>query len=247
MYTPEQWAEILQLRKKIEKDGFKKHKFHYVTDRIKKRNDEPLEFCTHIRIHKNKPVSFKENLDLHSKNVGDLYEVVNEFLQDLTEAIWRHNQHKKKEFDRRMMEQEQHNFLENIRKALKKAGYGKQAVEGAIQILEEDLEKRFQEFKTTPDYKYFFQSNPRSHAWLKRENDVIKEIRALYKRSTNPSLSDRKIISSMAIIFATTKFWTDHLEDDLNKRIETYCERIKKRFQVIDKDQSEPWELFDPS
>jgi len=266
MDAQKEWTEICQLRRKIEEAGFKKREFHYATNNIQKPDEKPLEFCTHMRIHHSKkPVPFKENLDRQSTDVVDSYEIVDAFLQKIAELIWWHNQRKNPDFYRAVFEQDEWDLLEGLRQqleALPEKGYSQKALSRAVELivsLEQELRERQERFRNSKDYKYFHQENQLSHPWIDRENEVIRKIKSLYRKDDNresdkrenPPLfdwpvSDRKIISNMAIVFAATDFWEDYKDVGHSKRIAVYSERLKKRIQKLDHTPIDPPEMFDP-
>lgn len=245
MYSKTEWAEIAKLRHKIEKVGFKEGTF------FRDEPKGPFVFYYYIRIYDitrrkvGKAVPFRRFLNKASHEVFELAEDVDEFLWEVSEIIWQHKQVAEPEAGKRMLQMDKKNILDGTRDGLQNRGYGKKAIEKAICSLQNDLDKRLDKFKNTPNYKYFVQTSPKSHSWIDRENEAIHKIRSLYKRHTTPPLSDRGISSSMAIVFAATDFWGDHKDKEENERIGIYFERLKKRLPLVANNEAHTPEVFD--
>jgi len=242
MYKTEQWKKILDLTKIIKEEIFREK------ESAKEMQKESHPSLVRIRINDAKQKSFSSKIirlrycaDGNSDLDPEPANLMRDFLLELAEAIWHHKQHIGLGSSEDIWLGEDRIYLRDLGQRLRERGYSERVITDITELLEKDLVEGFEKLKDTQDYKYFSRANPLSQPWIARENEVIAQIRSIYKKYT--PLSDRQIISSMAILISEVDFWDDRKGD--KERISTWFERIKKRLQTVDQHQSEPPEMFD--
>jgi len=258
MCTEKHWAEILDLKNRIEEKAFAKKEYFYETgidkaeeEKTAKRHSRTKKtsklISVYMKIYREGGYTRKLLLE-NVKSLSEtdiLDEIIKSFLLEVAEFIWEFkqtlNSGKKKEALNKMRSDN----LESTKLELAERGYSPKAVTDILPKLEKDLDKSIQKYIKTKDYKYFHQIQSKGHLRIKRENDVIEKIKSLYeglhKKEDSPikPLSEREIASNMAIIFVATDFWTDRKKNETEvKRTERYFDNIRKRFQSIDRSQT---------
>lgn len=237
MDEKKKWNEILSMSKTIGEEIFRKKESQPSPIRIRIFNAKAKSFSWKV-------IRLRYCADSNSDFDVEPANLMGGFLLELADELWHHKQHMRPEYSEDIWLGEDRSYLQAGGRCLRERGYSERVIGDVTKLLDKDLAERFEKLKGTQDYKYFFPANPLSHPWIARENDVIAQIRSIYKKYT--PLTNRQIISSMAIVFSASDFWDDGKERGDIERISTYFERIKKRFQTVDRHHPEPPEMFDP-
>lgn len=194
-----------------------------------------------------------ESTKLADRELADLGQRINNFLWDIAVLIWDFKKEANRTPDDEISEMREKNLTAVI-DCLKSLGYSAETIDACLDIIKPDLERRLSKFSETPDFKYFVCTKRTGKYWVDRENEIIAKIKKLYNRKPDKfsavrkfnKLSDRRIISNMAIIFAAVDFWPPRSDEDKKTRIKRYIDIIKKRLQKIDKQPKPKTELIDP-
>jgi hypothetical protein len=252
MYDDTEYTEIEELIRKIKDYAFRKESFLFVEKQNQKVKGEEFKVYTKFyslnSLNKRYPIMFKwrkeikglyvnENNQIICHELEDKSRVLNhfqrieEFISDLAENIFSYKHFMVPEFEKKLIKNIKKNIMNRVKKFLSKAQYfSKEAMDNAIRLLAEDLDKKFKEPK-----KYYAEihKGSRSAERIIEENYVIELIYSLYKnylfKEDKRRGRRRSIISNIAFVFAATDFWDDNIEDP--NRVRKYSDRIKKRLK----------------
>lgn len=252
-------VELAELRDKVQKAAFAKQTFF-----IKEPPDyKPVPITIYNRIRTRAtvpgktvaPVEFKFDDKKKNNRLPDYFLVldhikkVDSFFDKYTDEIFCHKQLMRPEHRETLLDELKETTLFVTENFLLDRRFSKRTVNEILKILEKEelnTQKWRGQMENTHDFKgfAFLENTPYSHAWIKRENKVISEIRNLYKECT--TLSDRQIRYSMALAFEATDFWF-YDKKGTEQRIDRYQEKLKKRFDNIDKDRSKTFPRSRPN
>lgn len=270
-----EWAEILELNREIADVGFKKQEFTYFSRPKDDRgffikDAEPTEksiiLNTKMRVYDKidgevkelRPEPFRRKISDDPNAILELSEALNAFFSGYATLLWSRRQLMKpplKEKD--LIREAKGIFLDEERRFLKERNYTSEDIQNLMQKVKQTrlLQRKLREYTGSDQYQGFASIKQGSDECVELDRNIMSQISSLY-RGDNPPLfekpiSDRKIHSNMAIVFAKVDFWTDHKRKKPKERIWTYYERIKKRLYEFDKKPKRTnlnnSQLFDPS
>lgn len=162
----------------------------------------------------------------------DLLLKIQDFTSGLAEIIWDYKQERKPQWRKKFLIEMAERDVSKMKCFLSRERFNKTLANEILELVKQNTRRGVARLKKTNVLKF----NPRAHYWIERESLAINEIQILYKKHL-PDLRDRKVASSMAIIFAATDFWTDMQGHAL--RLQAYTERLKKRLRSINKEIQE--------
>jgi len=233
------WHEILKLKGTIQDAAFHKKP---------SEGEETLEFYSRIRVFnalesiRRKPI--KEDLDKGDlKTITVIIRHIDSFLWTLSELIWQHKQDMRPEAGEELLEELQQQTVTKTKMDLQEKGWPKSTIRQIARFLKNDkaLTKSIRKFKDTRTFKYFLGTNPKGYDWKARETHAMRTIQKLYNDTFNKEiygegmsldhLSQRQIISNMAIVLEATDFLPGCEDGEPERRIAKYNATIKKRLQ----------------
>jgi len=249
MYSPEDWAEILELRKKIEEAAFKKKVFSHRGDLS--RDIDPFEIrlpSKHIPLYELREAFDEKEIDL--KDLTDYTRNVSDLALELAEIIWQHKEYMKPGVARRELKVAKRVVLQPVRQHLLDQGYSQKNVDAALRPLGKSkvVTKRLKEYERSDQHEYFAAIKPKGDAWVARERELFSRMREAYRKHLKDTLlhhlSDRQIIHSIATVSEAVDLWPKDYGKGKSQQIETYYEKIRSGLREFD--QHAPAELFDP-
>jgi len=234
--------ELSSIEEKIKNAAFKEATFYHL-DKQSNEKPESIKVCTRMRVLNSQggkaTVSIIKEDDgflSSEENLIRMHELLfetDEFISNLAAIISGFKEEYTKEFQRHLVKQIKQSILLETKGYLNgKNTYSKVAVNDAMKLLKNDLNRQF---KKPSNRDYLYRSQDVSSDCIDRENIAIEEIRSLYDETFGDRLLDRQIMCNMAFAFVATGFWPDIKKNARPNSIKTTYERIKKRLQNIEK------------
>ncbi len=246
-----EWAEILELKREIEDAGFKKQEFTYFPrpkdDRgffikdakpIKKSITIPTKMRVYRKIDGEvkelRPEPFRRKISDDPSAILELSEALDDFFLGYATLIWSRRQLMKPVLTESALKREAKEFfLDEERRFFEERGYPSKDIENLMRQVKQArlMQRQLREYTDSDQYQGFAPIKEGSDKCTELDRDTMSQIRSLYRGDAPPlfeePVSDRKIHSNMAVVFATTDFWTDHKRRKPEVRICKYYERIK--------------------
>lgn len=223
----------------IFKNAFKQKTFPYP---LKPNETEPEIFKVPTMIYvldkaRKNPIEIGWRNDI--PDLHDLLFKTRDFSRNLSLIIWDCKHQQDPEWRKTFFAEVERGYCSKAKRFCEKEKYDKRTTHKILKIVKGHAREQIAKLRKNEGNE--FDCNPYAHYWIARENVAINQIQGLYnqtfaymsEKKRHLCLNDRKIIFSMAIVFAATNFWSDRKDDPC--RLQVYSERIKKRLQAINK------------
>jgi hypothetical protein len=128
-------------------------------------------------------------------NIEDHDEIIESFIMELTYEIMRFEKDRNKNNAKNLLHEINVKHINKVKDYLKHMGFRRNAIKKVIKILEQDLIDREKQILNSRDFKSFYKIDPKSTAWIHRENEFITKIKSLYKRESRQNNGPIKTIS----------------------------------------------------
>ncbi|MCK5507413.1 MAG: hypothetical protein KAI50_02705 [Desulfobacterales bacterium] len=166
--------------------------------------------------------------------LSDLYDTsfkMDSFAYDLAEIIWHCKKERTPEYSEQLLTEIEQSYIAGVKHLSKKHDHNKVTRDKFLREERKHAKKKVAEIGKTVDFNY----NPNVHHWIEEDNVAINRLFLRYVKRL-PELNgyvwlNRKIISSLSVVFVATDFWIDSRDDTNRKKI--YFERIKNRLRSI--------------
>lgn len=256
MKTPESDAGY-ELKSKILKAAFKQEKFEYP------QSSEIIEVPAKLYIYSSNgkkraiPIGCRKNMKFKPTEgvikglstdtlvvLRDILSKIDSFTYDLSEIIWHCMEERSPEWAKELLAEIEQSYMADMKHFSIKQEHNKATRDKCLREQRKHAKRQVATIGKTVEFNY----KQGSHGWIEEENIAINKAYLLYKENWNgkkperfnvklPELSDRQIITSLAIVFAATDFWIDKQNDVDRQKI--YIERIKNRLRSIKKEIQE--------
>jgi len=138
-------------------------------------------------------------------------------------------------------------YIAGMKHLSKKHKHNKATWNKHLSLERKHAKKEVAKIRRTVDFNYNSQN---VHYWIEEDNIAINKAYLLYMKhlpelTIRGSWLSRKIISSLAIVFAVADFWIDK-QNDVNRE-KIYAEKIKDRLGSIKKEIQEDRDAHEAS
>ena len=248
MKTPEP-DPVYELKSKILKAAFKQEKFKHP------QSSEIIEMHTKLYVYNSFdssgrktpiPIGCRKNIKHPEYNKGviiglnidtlsDLYALsfkMDSFAHELSEIIWHCMEERDPEWAKKLLTEIEQSYIAGMKHLSKKHKHNKATRDKYLSLERKHAKKEVAKIRKTVDFNY----SQNVHHWIEEDNVAINKAYLLYMKhlpelTIQGSWLSRKIISSLAIVFAVADFWIDK-QNDVNRE-KIYAEKIKDRLRSI--------------